>query len=99
MGLETSSSFSVRMKAQQLVAHNIRKLRVRRGISQEDLAVDASIDRTYVSRLERGMENPTVVVLERLAAALESDIGAFFVSPKLGEKFPAPLRGGRKART
>jgi transcriptional regulator with XRE-family HTH domain len=87
------------MKAQQLVAHNIRKLRVRRGLSQESLAVDARIDRTYVSRLERGIENPTVAVLERLAAALESDIGVFFVTPKAGEKFPAPLRGGRKART
>jgi transcriptional regulator with XRE-family HTH domain len=87
------------MKAQQLVAHNIRKLRVRRGLSQESLAVDAGIDRTYVSRLERGIENPTVAVLERLAAALQSDIGAFFLTPKAGEKFPAPLRSGRKART
>jgi transcriptional regulator with XRE-family HTH domain len=87
------------MKVQQLVAHNIRKHRVRLGLSQESLAVDASIDRTYVSRLERGLENPTVVILERLAAALGSDIGAFFVTPKAGEKFPAPLPGGRKART
>lgn len=52
-----------------------------------------------VSRLERGIESPTVAVLERLAAALESDIGAFFVMPEAGEDFPAPLRGGRKART
>lgn len=87
------------MKAQKLVAHNIRKLRVGRGLSQENLAVDASIDRTYVSRLERGIENPTVAVLERLAAALESDISAFFVTPRAGEKFPPPLRSGRKART
>ncbi len=41
---------------------------------------------------------PTVAVLERLAEALDSDIGAFFVTPRAGEKFPAPLRGGRKAR-
>jgi transcriptional regulator with XRE-family HTH domain len=87
------------MKAQQLVAHNMRKLRVKRGISQENLAVDVGIDRTYISRLERGIENPTVAVLERLAAALESDIGSFFVMPTAGEDFPAPLRGGRKART
>ncbi|HEX3885415.1 MAG TPA: helix-turn-helix transcriptional regulator [Stellaceae bacterium] len=87
------------MKAQQLVAHNMRKLRVKRGVSQENLAVDAGIDRTYISRLERGIENPTVAVLERLAAALESDIGAFFVMPGVGETFPAPLRGGRKARS
>jgi transcriptional regulator with XRE-family HTH domain len=87
------------MKAQKLVAHNIRKLRVKNGISQENLAVDAGIDRTYVSRLERGMENPTVAVLEKLADALGIQIGAFFTAPKAGEKFPAPLRGGRKSAT
>ena len=58
------------MKAGALVARNIRRLRVANGLSQEVLAVDAEIDRTYVSRLERGLENPTVIVLERLANAL-----------------------------
>ena len=57
------------MKAGALVARNIRRLRVARGLSQEALAVDAEIDRTYVSRLERGLENPSVAVLERLARA------------------------------
>ncbi len=42
------------MKAGALVARNIRRLRVARGLSQEALAVDAEIDRTYVSRLKRG---------------------------------------------
>jgi transcriptional regulator with XRE-family HTH domain len=45
------------MKAQLVVARNLRRLRVLRGISQENLAVDAGIDRTYVSRMERGLEN------------------------------------------
>ncbi|WOF72443.1 helix-turn-helix transcriptional regulator [Parvibaculaceae bacterium PLY_AMNH_Bact1] len=84
------------MQAQRVVAHNLRKLRVKRGISQEALAVDADIDRTYVSRLERGLENPTVAVLERLAGALSAQITDFFVRPRSGEKFPEPLRGGRK---
>lgn len=84
------------MKAQALVAHNLRKLRVRRGISQENLAVDANIDRTYVSRLERGLENPTVFVLEKIARALSAEITEFFAKPKVGEKFAAPLRAGRK---
>ena len=48
------------MKAGALVARNIRRLRVAKGLSQEVLAVDAEIDRTYVSRLERGLENPTM---------------------------------------
>ena len=84
------------MKARALVARNLRKLRVRRGLSQEALAVDAEIDRTYVSRVERGLENPTVAILERLAEALEVDIARFFEKPKAGEAEPQPLRGGRR---
>jgi transcriptional regulator with XRE-family HTH domain len=59
------------MDARILVARNLRRLWVAKGLSQEALAVDAGIDRTYVSRLERGMENPTVGVLERLTQALD----------------------------
>ena len=86
------------MRAQDIVAHNIRKLRVKQGLSQEALAVDAEIDRTYVSRLERKMENPTVAVLERLAAALSVKIPELFAPPRAGAKFPAPLKGGRKPK-
>lgn len=85
------------MNAQALVARNLRRLRVGQGLSQEILAVDAAIDRTYVSRLERGLENPTVAVLERLSAALSCDISDFFVKPRQGEPLPLPLKGGRKA--
>jgi len=86
------------MKIHAIVARNIRKLRVERGISQENLAVDAEIDRTYVSRLERGLENPTIAVLERLAEALEVEITQFFMRPKPGEKPSQPLAGGRHKR-
>jgi transcriptional regulator with XRE-family HTH domain len=56
------------------VARNLRRLRVRQGLSQEALAVDAEIDRTYVSRVERGLQNPTVAVLEKLSKALAAEI-------------------------
>ena len=69
-----------------------------RLISQEALAVDAGIDRTYVSRLERGLENPTVAVLEQISQALRVEIAEFFVVPKPGEKLPTPLPSGRKRR-
>jgi transcriptional regulator with XRE-family HTH domain len=49
------------------------------------LAVDAGIDRTYVSRLERGLENPTVAVLEKLARALSSNIEDLFRAPRAAE--------------
>ena len=86
------------MKARALVARNLRRLRVRKGLSQEVLAVDARIDRTYVSRLERGLENPTVAVLERMAGALGTQIAEFFTAPRRGELPPQPLRGGRRTK-
>jgi transcriptional regulator with XRE-family HTH domain len=86
------------MKAGALVARNIRRLRVAKGLSQEVLAVDAEIDRTYVSRLERGLENPTVAVLERLAKALSANIDEFFRTPRAGEPAPRPLKGGRRSK-
>jgi transcriptional regulator with XRE-family HTH domain len=86
------------MNAQGLVARNIRRLRVARGVSQEALAVDAGIDRTYVSRLERGLENPSVAVLAKLATALEAQIVDLFAVPKRGEAPPQPLKGGRRSR-
>ena len=86
------------MKAGALVARNIRRLRVANGLSQEVLAGDAEIDRTYVSRLERGLENPTVVVLERLAKALSVNIEELFRMPRAGEPAPRPLKGGRRPK-
>ena len=64
------------MKARVLVARNLRRIRVGRGLSQEKLAVDAGIEPTYVSRLEREAksENPSIDVLERLAKALGAHI-------------------------
>jgi transcriptional regulator with XRE-family HTH domain len=61
------------------------------------LAIDAGIDRTYVSRLERGVENPTVRMLEKLARALSSNIEDLFKVPDAGEATPGILRGGRQA--
>ena len=87
------------MKAQLVVARNLRRLRVLRGISQENLAVDAGIDRTYVSRLERGMENPSVAVLERLAKALHAEISDFFEASKVAKGPLKPLPGGRRRST
>ena len=86
------------MRAQALVARNLRRLRVNRSLSQENLAADAGIDRTYVSRLERGLENPTVGLLEQLADALGSTIVEFFAVPAPGEPVPKPLRGGRRPK-
>jgi len=85
------------MRGRKLVAWNLRRLRVREGLSQERLAADAAIDRAYLGGLERQEENPTIDLLDRIADALSVSISDFFVEPKPGEKAPAPLRAGRRA--
>lgn len=53
---------------------NVARLRRERGMSQEELAFQADIDRTYISQIERGLANPSLGVLCRLAAALGVDV-------------------------
>jgi transcriptional regulator with XRE-family HTH domain len=54
----------------QIVARNVRAARKRAGISQEELADLAGIDRTYASGIERAVRNPTIVALAKIADAL-----------------------------
>lgn len=49
---------------------NLRKVRLAKGISQEDLAEQADLHRTYVSSVERGERNVTLETIEKLAKAL-----------------------------
>jgi transcriptional regulator with XRE-family HTH domain len=56
----------------KIVGNNVRRAREAIGLSQEELGDKAGIDRTYVSGVERGVRNPTVKVLARLADALET---------------------------
>jgi transcriptional regulator with XRE-family HTH domain len=58
------------MGIRDLFAKNLRKLRQAKGLSQEELAHLANIDRTYVSSLERAVYSPSIEVLEKLAHAL-----------------------------
>src|ERR1043165_4199993 len=85
------------MKARQLVAWNLRRLRVVRDLSQEALGLEARVDRTYVGRLERALENPTVAVLDRLAKALSVHVSELLRTPRPGDPAPQPLRAGRRS--
>lgn len=51
----------------------MRRLREEAGLSQEKLALEAELDRTYVSGVERGVRNPTVTVVARIAKALKTE--------------------------
>jgi len=44
-------------------------------LSQEQLALDADVDRTYVSQIERGIGNPSLLVLCKLGLVLNADVG------------------------
>ena len=84
------------MEGRRLVAWNLRRLRVQRGVSQEALAADAEVDRSYVGRLERAEENPTVGILDRFAQALAVHVSELLRRPSPGEPEPKSLRSGRR---
>jgi len=86
------------MDGRALVAWNLRRIRVKRGLSQEGLAFDAEVDRSYVGGLERRQENPTVDVLDRLAKTLDVPLSELFRVPRRGAVPPPTLRKGRKPK-
>jgi transcriptional regulator with XRE-family HTH domain len=58
------------MEIREVLALNLRKLRQTQGLSQEELAHRAQIDRTYISALERSIYSAGIDVVERLARVL-----------------------------
>ena len=63
--------FALRLDVRKRVGLNLKKFRLERGLSQEALAFDCGLHRTYISGVERGVRNPTVLVLEQIAMALK----------------------------
>lgn len=61
----------------------IRAARLERGISQEDLAALSAIDRSYMSSIERGAQNPGIVSLLRVVNALEMTATELFALAEL----------------
>jgi transcriptional regulator with XRE-family HTH domain len=64
------------MDVRRRLGLNVQRLRRAKGWSQEELADRASLHRTYISGVERGVRNPTLTVLDKLAAALAAPIAA-----------------------
>jgi transcriptional regulator with XRE-family HTH domain len=62
------------MDVRRKLGLRLQRLRQDQGISQEELADRADVHRTYVSGVERGVRNPTVTVLEKLATGLGVDL-------------------------
>lgn len=63
------------------LAANLRRLRAKAELSQEDFANANEFDRTYISGIERAVRNPTIKVLERLAEALGVDVTDLLAEP------------------
>jgi transcriptional regulator with XRE-family HTH domain len=60
------------MDMRKLVGRNVRTVRQARGMTQEQLAEESGFSQQYISDLERGRRNPTIVSLYELAQALNS---------------------------
>jgi transcriptional regulator with XRE-family HTH domain len=56
----------------------IKKLRLKSGLSQEKLANLANLDRTYIPGIEKGKRNVSIIVLEKIAKALNVSLKTFF---------------------
>ena len=63
------------MDVRRRLGTNLRKLREDQGFSQESFADHSGLHRTYISGIERGVRNPTVVILDKIAKALKVSAG------------------------
>jgi transcriptional regulator with XRE-family HTH domain len=69
------------MEIREILAFNLKRLRADRGLSQEDLADRADIDRTYISSLERSLYAAGIDVVDRLARALDVSAADLLQAP------------------
>ena len=84
------------MEARRIVGWNVRRIRVIRGITIEDLAGRADLDASYVARIERATVNPSIGVIEKLGRALGVPLTDLVQVPPRSAHPPKPLRSGRR---
>ena len=58
------------MEIRRRLGLKVKRLRLEKGWSQEELAFESGLHRTYISGIERGVRNPTVTMVDRLATTL-----------------------------
>ena len=75
------------MDLRETFAENLRRIRHQRGMSQEDLAHETEMSRSYLSQLEKGKFHVSIKIIGRIAATLE-------VSP---EEFLKPFRKSKRS--
>jgi transcriptional regulator with XRE-family HTH domain len=67
-----------KMKLREKFSNNVRKFRTEQKLSQEELAEEAGLHRTYIGSVERGERNITIDVMEKISTALKKQIIDFF---------------------
>lgn len=80
------------MEIREVLAFNLRKLRQTQGLSQEELAHRAEIDRTYISALERSVYAAGIDVVDRLARVLGVEAADLLRRP------PPPVSAKKRGR-
>lgn len=68
------------------IAINLKRVRLSRNIAQERLALEAGVDRTFVSKIERGIGNPSLEVLLRLANRLDVSLSELLSANQCSSK-------------
>lgn len=74
------------MSLRDVFARNLRRYRIAAGLSQESLAADADIDRTYVSALERGVYAASIDMIEKLAKVIGVEPSKLLERPTKAKK-------------
>ncbi len=69
-------------KLKAVLSKNVKTRRKALGLSQEQLALEAEIDRTYVSQIERMIANPSLLALHKIAQRLNTEITSLFDEPQ-----------------
>jgi transcriptional regulator with XRE-family HTH domain len=74
------------MSLREVFARNLRRYRIAAGLSQEALAADADIDRTYVSALERSVYSASIDMIEKLAKVIGVEPSRLLERPMRSKK-------------
>lgn len=74
------------MDMRRLVGENVRRIRQKKGLTQEHLADISGFSQQYISGLERGRRNPTVVTVYELASALGANYLDLMRPPPRGKR-------------
>ena len=76
------------MDVRRRLGLNLKRLREEQGFSQESFADHCGLHRTYISGIERGVRNPTVLILDKIAKALKVPAGSLLDEAKVPARRP-----------